>query len=85
MADALRDRIRTFVLENFLFTDDKSAVGLDDSLLERGIVDSTGMLAIISFIEDDLGVRMSDDEMIPENLDSIYRIAQFVESKAQTA
>ena len=85
MADALRDRIRTFVLENYLFTNDTSAIGLDDSLLDRGIVDSTGMLEIIAFIEDDLGVRMEDDEMVPENLDSINRIAKFVESRTQTA
>ena len=85
MADALRDRIRTFVLENYLFTNDTSAIGLDDSLLDRGIVDSTGMLEIIAFVEDDLGVRMEDDEMVPENLDSINRIAKFVESRTQTA
>ena len=51
MSDSLRDRIQRFILENYLFTSDTGALGLDDSLLGRGIVDSTGMLEIIMFIE----------------------------------
>ncbi len=60
MTDALREQIRAFILENYLFTADQSALGLDDSLLERGIVDSTGMLEIIFFIEEQLGVKVKD-------------------------
>ena len=78
MTDALRDQIRAFILENYLFTDDKSALGLDDSLLERGIVDSTGMLEIIFFIEEQLGVKVKDEEMIPDNLDGVNKIAAIV-------
>lgn len=85
MAEALREKIRDFILENFLFTTDASAVGLDDSLLDRGIVDSTGMLEIIMFIEEQLGVSVADEEMIPENLDSVNNIARFVECKQQAA
>jgi acyl carrier protein len=85
MADALHDHIRNFILENYLFTNDTTAVGLDDSLLGRGIVDSTGMLEIIFFIEEQLGVKVQDEEMIPENLDSVNKIATFVLSKRQAA
>jgi acyl carrier protein len=85
MADSLRDRIQKFILENYLFTGDPAALGLDDSLLGRGIVDSTGMLEIIMFIEEQLGVTVKDEEMIPENLDSVSRIAAFVESKRKVA
>ncbi len=85
MADALRERIRDFILDNFLFTTDTSAVAPDDSLLDRGVVDSTGMLEIIMFIEDELGVKVADEEMIPENLDSVNNIARFVECKRQAA
>jgi len=85
MSDSLRDRIRMFILENYLFTSDASALGLDDSLLGRGIVDSTGMLEIIMFIEEQLGVTVKDEEMVPENLDSVSRIAAFVESKRKVA
>jgi acyl carrier protein len=72
-------------LENYLFTSDPSALGSDDSLLGRGIVDSTGMLEIIMFIEEQLGVTVKDEEMVPENLDSVNRIAAFVESKRKAA
>lgn len=85
MSDELRDRIQMFILENYLFSTDRSALGLDDSLLGRGIVDSTGMLEIIMFIEEQLGVAVKDEEMIPDNLDSVNRIAAFVESRRKVA
>jgi acyl carrier protein len=85
MAECLRDRIQKFILENYLFTSDASALGFEDSLLDRGIVDSTGMLEIIMFIEEQLGVTVKDEEMVPENLDSVSRIAAFVESKRKVA
>ena len=85
MSDGLHERIRGFILENFLFTDDASAIAFDDSLLDRGIVDSTGMLEIIMFIEEQLGVKVADEEMIPENLDSVNNIARFVECKRKAA
>ena len=85
MTDDLREQIRDFILENYLFTSDKAALGLDDSLLGRGIVDSTGMLEIIFFIEEQLGVKVKDEEMIPDNLDGVNKIASFVQSKRQAA
>jgi acyl carrier protein len=85
MSDALQDQIRDFILENYLFTSDTSALGLDDSLLGRGIVDSTGMLEIIFFIEEQLGVKVKDEEMIPDNLDGVNKIANFVSGKRKAA
>jgi acyl carrier protein len=85
MTDALRSSIRDFLLENYLFTTDTSAIGVDDSLLGRGIVDSTGMLEVIFFIEEKLGVKVKDEEMIPDNLDSINKIAGFVEARRKAA
>lgn len=85
MTDALRSSIRDFLLENYLFTTDTSAIGADDSLLGRGIVDSTGMLEVIFFIEEKLGVKVKDEEMIPDNLDSINKIASFVEARRKAA
>lgn len=81
MADQVRDKVRDFILENCLFTTDTSALGLDDSLLENGIVDSSGMMEIIFFIEERLGVAMRDHEMIPDNLDSVNKITKFVQGK----
>jgi acyl carrier protein len=85
MSQALHEQIRSYILENYLFTKDTSALGLDDSLLERGIVDSTGMLEVIFFIEEHLGVKINDEEMIPENLDSVNKIAEFVQGKRKAA
>ena len=81
MSDALHDRIRNFVLENFLFSDDKDLLGLDDSLLGKGIVDSTGMLEVILFIEEEFAVKVADSDMVPENLDSVNRIASYIASR----
>lgn len=85
MPNALQDQIRAFILANYLFTDDTAAIGLDDSLLGRGVVDSTGMLEIIFFIEEQLGVKVKDEEMVPDNLDSVNKIANFVLSKRRAA
>ena len=85
MSNDLRQRIQKFILENYLFSTDPTALGYDDSLLGRGIVDSTGMLEIIMFIEEQLGVAVKDEEMIPDNLDSVNRIAAFVESRRKVA
>ena len=81
MADLVRDKVRDFILQNYLFTTDPAALGLDDSLLDRGIVDSSGMMEIIFFIEEQLGVKMREGEMVPDNLDSVNKIAKFVHAK----
>jgi acyl carrier protein len=77
---SVRDQVRQFIVKNFYVAD---AAALPDgaSLLERGIIDSTGVLEVIAFIEKTFAVRVEDDEMLPENLDSIERIAAFVERK----
>jgi acyl carrier protein len=74
-------RIREFVRSNFLVSDD---VALTDgaSLLDLGVVDSTGVLEIIAFLEKTWGFTVDDDEIVPENLDSIDRIAAYVARKA---
>jgi len=85
MSESMHETIRQFILENYLFTDDTSQLALDDSLLGRGIVDSTGMLEIIMFIEEQLGVKVRDEDMVPENLDSVNRIAAYVTSRRKAA
>ncbi len=76
------EKIRNYILENYLFTDDQSALNNDDSFLSKGILDSTGILEVIYFLEDDFGIKIKDDEMIPENLDSINNILTFLNRKA---
>lgn len=84
-ANQIESQVRSFVLNNFLFTDDASALTNDDSLTSKGIVDSTGMLEVIEFIQVEFGVRVADEEMIPENLDSVSRLVSFVTRKASAA
>lgn len=78
---AVREEIRNYVLDNYLFTDDQSKLEDDNSFLETGILDSNGVMEIIFFLEDEYGVAISQEEMIPENLDSVSRIVKFVASK----
>jgi len=76
----LKARIRSFVLANFYVADPAQAAD-GRSLLEQGIIDSTGVLEIISFLETTFGISVEDEEMVPENLDSIDGIARFVSRK----
>ena len=73
--------VRSFILENYLFTDDESALSNDDSFLDMGILDSTGMLEVIYYLEDDFSIKIEYDEMIPENLDSVNNIVKFIGKK----
>lgn len=75
------DKVRNFILENYLFTDDQSELDSDDSFLEKGIIDSTGIMEVIFFLEDEFDVLVEDDEMVPENLDSVNNITRFIASK----
>jgi len=74
----MHDTIRTYILENYLFTDDPGMLGLSDSLVGRGIVDSTGMLEIILFVEEQFGIKVKDEDMVAENFDSVDRIVDYV-------
>ena len=77
----LKDKLRLFVLDNFLFTEDQDELKNDDSFMDKNIVDSTGILEIIEFIEEECSIKIEDEEMIPDNLDSIQKIVSFVKRK----
>ena len=77
----VQDEIKRFILQNFLFTSDEAAVASSESLMEKGVVDSTGILELIMHLEEQYGIKVQDEEMLPANLDSIERIAAFVERK----
>jgi acyl carrier protein len=72
--------IRQFIIDNFLF-EDSGTLSDDTQFLESGIMDSTGVLELVTFIEESFGVQVADEDLIPENLDSIARVAAFVERK----
>lgn len=80
--EVLHTDIRTFVIDNFLFGQD-GQLGNDDSFLDTGIIDSTGVLELVGFLEKRFEIAIEDDELVPDNLDSVTRIARFVERKLQ--
>lgn len=77
------ETIREYVIENFLFGD-ASQLEDDASFLEHGIIDSTGILELIAFLEETYGIKVEDEELIPENLDSLKKVVQYVERKLTT-
>ncbi|BBO67309.1 acyl carrier protein [Desulfosarcina alkanivorans] len=79
MAD-VQSKIREFIIENFLFG---NANGLKDdtSFLEEGIIDSTGVLELVTFLEETYEIQVDDEELIPENLDSINNVTAYLEQK----
>jgi acyl carrier protein len=78
VAEAVRDYIR----RNFLFGSDEQ-LGENESLLDRGIIDSTGAMELVTFIESHFGIEVSDQDLVPENLDSIAAITAFVSRALQ--
>lgn len=85
MEDQVRSQIREFVVRNFLFGDAARLPDDADSLLAAGVVDSTGVLELVDFLETDLGVQVADDETVPANLDSVTNLTQFVLRKRSSA
>lgn len=81
--DPLTAELRTFITDNFLFGDASDAFAFtdDDSFQERGIVDSTGVLELVCHLQERYAITIDDDELIPDNLDSLSKVARFVERK----
>lgn len=80
---SVEQKVRDYILDNYLFTDDQSALSNDDSFLDKGIIDSTGIMEVIFFLEEEFGVQVDDEDMVPENLDSVKNIVAYVERKTK--
>ena len=78
--EAQKEKIKAFIVENFLFGEDN---GLKDitSFLDEGIIDSTGILELVDFLEQEFSVTIEDEELIPENLDTIANVDNFISRK----
>lgn len=79
--EGVRERIAEFVVNDLLLGDDSRLPDGDASLLEAGVIDSTGILELIEFLESEFGVQVQDNETVPENLDGINRVADYVQRK----
>lgn len=82
--EAIRTQVHDFIRKNFLF-DEVTQVGNDQSLLGSGVVDSTGILELISFLEETCKVKFDDSELVADNFDSVDRISAFVIMKQSQA
>jgi acyl carrier protein len=78
--------IRKFIVDNFLFGRDDGKLKSDTSFLDSGIIDSTGVMELVMFVERTCGIKIEDHDLDPANLDSISRLVKFIERKqaAQT-
>lgn len=81
-SESYRATLREFILENYLFSDNPRDLNDSDSFLTTGILDSMGILELVAFLEEDLGVKVDTSEMVPDNLDSIDNLLAFINKKA---
>ena len=84
MPDVEQD-LRRFVIDNFPFGTAGDGLLNDDSLLDLGIIDSTGVLELVTFLEETYHIKVEDEELVPDNLDSINRLKMFLERKLRPA
>jgi acyl carrier protein len=77
----VKEQLRAFIAENFLFNPDGFDLSDDASFLDEGVVDSTGTLELVMFVEDSFGIAVGDHEIEPENFDSVNKLAVYIERK----
>jgi acyl carrier protein len=82
--NAIEQELRNFLTENFVIVSDASPIGKTESLIETGIVDSTGLLELVSFIETRYGLEIPDQDLLPENFETIANISTYVAARMQT-
>lgn len=80
-SNEIQKQVREYVIENFVLGDEEDTFSDNQSFLDTGLIDSTGILEVIGYLEDEYEITIEDDEMVPENLDSVDRIARFVHAK----
>ena len=77
---SIEETVRTYIIEHFLFGEGQALKG-DTSFLEEGIIDSTGVLELVMFLEETYGIKIEDGELVPENFDTLDNITQYLEKK----
>jgi acyl carrier protein len=74
-------KVREFIKDNFMYRDDREDLADTESLLEAGLIDSTGILELVAFIETEFSIQMADADIVPDNLDSVETIVRYVDGK----
>jgi acyl carrier protein len=77
----LESEIKQFIIENFMFGEEDYSFREDDSFLKKGLIDSTGVLELVAFVEEKYALAVEDEELVPENFDSISRLAEYIRKK----
>jgi acyl carrier protein len=77
----IEPQIRQYLAENFLFSDNGYELEDEASFLEEGIVDSTGVLELVMFVEETFGITVQDEEIVPQNFDSVSQLAAYIRRK----
>jgi acyl carrier protein len=80
-----KETVRGFIKSTFLFGAPDAKLNDGDSFLETGMIDSTGILELVAFVEDQFGIEVADTELVPENLDSVEKLVAFIERKKVAA
>ncbi len=78
-------QLRKFILQNFMYTDDEAKLTREMSLIDNGVIDSTGVLELVGFIEETFSISVGDAELVPENFDSLAKLTSFLERKQAAA
>lgn len=78
---SIKEKVRNFITETFLIGDEKSKLKDGDSFMQKGVIDSTGVMELASFVESEYNFSIDDNEMIPDNLDSIENLTKFIARK----
>lgn len=81
----IKNIITEFILNNFVFNDQNKNIDENLSLYEKGIIDSTGVLELVDFLEEKFEIKIEDEELVPDNLDSIKKIFIFIQRKIDNA
>jgi acyl carrier protein len=79
----LKDELRNFVTDNFMYGKPFEGFADDDSFIERGIIDSTAVMELVAFLEQHYRIKLQDQELIPDNFDSVNKLARFVASRLE--
>ncbi len=81
--EQVKQSVKSYILENVLYGAGEDTLSYEDSFLEKGLIDSTGIMEIVIFIEEEYGFSIYDEELIPENLDSINNLSRFINRKLE--
>lgn len=77
----IKERLRAFIINNFLLGADTNNLSDNDSFLEKGIIDSTGIMELVGFVQETFDIRIEDMELMPDNLDSLNKLEAFITKK----